>query len=837
MWKWLQGLRGKSSAPLRETEPEPEPAPAASLLDELLKQALPPESSDRYHWERIVLKDHPAGRALLDLEGPGQADLVVEAARRQVDVILGPDRTHHAHNLMRALPALSGQILRRKPPFTEEHLLALAQTACRAKFRFGELPMPGILRAFEDHVRANGLGPALRSALEPLAKLMEQQHLPPAELRRIAERLRHLLEQGAPRDSGPKLSRGDAWADTLLDALDNLPSEEEAAWKDLLAHCATATSSKPSSKWLARARELASGLDLAPVLVACLDRIGEPGIRRVQTVMGYQYEPDRTLLDDSQTDLLRGLVWCAGLVDDPALTAAVGKAADACLRKVENHGPRNLKVGNACLDTLSRLATPEAVAQLSRLRSRVQHPSSRKQLEAVLDKAAERQGLTKAELEEMSVPTLGLTEAGLRRETLGGFTAELRVTGTASTELTWLTPEGKPQKSVPKAVKEGHADELKALSAAGREIQKLLPGQRDRLERLYLFPRDWDLPTWRERYLDHPLVGTLARRLIWRFGDRTGFWREGRIVDAEERPLDLPEDVRVALWHPLDSPADEVLAWRVRLEAWEVVQPFKQAHREIYLLTDAERQTATYSNRFAAHVLKQHQFAALCKQRGWSYTLQGQFDSHNTPTLLLPEHGLSVEYWVEPGFGETSDMGIYLYIATDQVRFCDLGGAPQLLERVNPLLFSELMRDVDLFVGVCSVGNDPSWADSGERPGAGYWREFSFGELGETARTRRELLGRLIPRLKIADRCTLAERFLVVRGDLRTYKIHLGSGNILMEPNDQYLCIVADRSRRSEQTVLPFEGDSILAVILSKAFLLAEDTKIADSQIRSQIGR
>src|SRR3712207_3915068 len=102
---------------------------------------------------------------------------------------------------------------------------------------------------------------------------------------------------------------------------------------------------------------------------------------------------------------------------------------------------------------------------------------------------------------------------------------------------------------------------------------------------------------------------------MWRFGDRTGRWREGRIVDAEERPLDLSENARVALWHPLDYAADEVLAWRLRLEAWEVVQPFKQAHREIYLLTDAERQTATYSNRFAAHVLKQHQFAALCKQR------------------------------------------------------------------------------------------------------------------------------------------------------------------------------------------------------------------------------
>ena len=86
-------------------------------------------------------------------------------------------------------------------------------------------------------------------------------------------------------------------------------------------------------------------------------------------------------------------------------------------------------------------------------------------------------------------------------------------------------------------------------------------------------------------------------------------------------------------------------------------------------------------------------------------------------------------------------------------------------------------------------------------------------------------------------RCTLSDKFLIVRGDLRTYKIHLGSGNILMEPNDQYLCIVLDRSHHPERTVLPFEGDGTLALVLSKAFLLAEDTKITDRQIRSQIGR
>ncbi len=103
---------------------------------------------------------------------------------------------------------------------------------------------------------------------------------------------------------------------------------------------------------------------------------------------------------------------------------------------------------------------------------------------------------------------------------------------------------------------------------------------------------------------------------------------------------------------------------------------------------------------------------------------------------------------------------------------------------------------------------------------------------------RKAVLTNLIPKLKIAERCSFSERFLIVRGHLRTYKIHLGSGNILMEPNDQYLCIVPKQSVTEvrERVFLPFEGDAQLSVILSKAFLLAEDNKITDPSITKQIG-
>jgi len=51
---------------------------------------------------------------------------------------------------------------------------------------------------------------------------------------------------------------------------------------------------------------------------------------------------------------------------------------------------------------------------------------------------------------------------------------------------------------------------------------KLLPAYRDRLERLFLQQRAWSFADFRNRYLDHPVIGSLARRIIWSFVLKTG---------------------------------------------------------------------------------------------------------------------------------------------------------------------------------------------------------------------------------------------------------------------------------------------------------------------------
>ncbi|WP_461033387.1 DUF4132 domain-containing protein [Streptomyces mayteni] len=666
----------------------------------------------------------------------------------------------------------------------------------------------------------------------------------------------------------PVLNVGEAWAEEAMAWAEQAMAEAaEEPWRALLVHAATATSAKPTATWDKAALTLIEPLGTDAVRAAVLGWLRLVGRPRTFAFTAVRSGPDANLaFDPYNANALRGLTWILALLPaHPDTARALGALVETSLKRVPGLGPVNPKVANAGVAALARIDGEAALAELARLATRTTYKGTLKLLNAALDTRAEALGLSREEIEELAVPAYGLTEVGRSATQLGDVTALLEVTG-ARVVLRWRSAAGKEVKSVPAAVRRDHPEELKELKTAVKDIDKMLGAQIERLDRQFLAGRTWSYAAWRERYLDHPLVGSLARRLLWMVdGTPVGF-ADGATRTLADEPVE--HGTEVTLWHPVGREPAEVVAWRDWLERHAITQPFKQAHREVYLLTDAERATGTYSNRFAAHIVRQHQFHSLAAVRGWRNKLRLCVDDTAPPaTRELPRWGLRAEYWIqgeghEPGV-DTTDSGSYLRLRTDQVRFypidapensahCDGGeyrmwlrdGAepvePLPLTEIPPLVLSEVLRDVDLFVGVASVGNDPTWQDGG--PGGRYheyWTSYGFGELNQSAETRRGLLERLLPRLAIAGRCTIEGRFLHVKGELRTYKIHLGSGNILMTPNDQYLCIVPKSSAGAAAGAgyLPFEGDRTLAVVLSKALMLAKDTEITDPTIVSQLRR
>ena len=713
-----------------------------------------------------------------------------------------------SHKLLSAL-------LRRKLEFKEPELAELVHAASR--WRWGG-PVASVL----GHVERIGVSPEIRRALAALRQtryVSEDSH----ESRKLRERIDKLL-------AGPQAVEDfrpcGAWSRTLLEGVS---SQERGPLECLLRLGPKMSGVAPSRKWLKESAQVVADLGQERFREIALEALGRgpnPG--------------EQAPISPEEGDLQKGLLWSLVASPDREVCAALARFAEQGLKKVPQLGPVAQKSANACIKALSAMEGTEAVAQLSRLAMRVKYATTRRILEKEIDEAAKRNGLTREELAEITVPDYDLSPDGVFTAVLGEYRAAFDV---RAPKLRFSTADGKPLRSVPQAVKRESSGELKALRARAKEVAEMLAAQRIRLERLLAGERRISVANWRKRYVEHPLVHDLARRLIWefRFNDetRTAIWRSSGLREWNDVELTPPDDAEVRLWHPLTADPQTVLSWRCWLEDNGVQQPFKQAHREVYVLTGAERETRTHSNRFAAHILRQHQFAALCRQRQWRYNLMGAWDSHNIPFLDLPDAGLQVQLFVD--FASEDDQtahGIYEYVATDQVRFVDAETQQaRPLESIPPLLFSEVMRDVDLFVGVCSVGADPHWGPGRNDAFDNYWERVSFGDLSGAGETRRDLLERLLPRLAIAEKSRLDGRFLVVEGQRATYKIHLGSGNILMEPGSRYLCIVPGpaTSKNPRGVMLPFDEDRLLSVILSKAFLLAEDTKIKDPAILEQL--
>jgi hypothetical protein len=579
--------------------------------------------------------------------------------------------------------------------------------------------------------------------------------------------------------------------------------------------------------------------------------------------------PGETIIQapEAEAAYQKGFVWVLGALGDASIAPDIANFALGCFRKISMIGAVSHRVGNACVNALAAMPGLDGVAQLSRLAARVKYDVARRLIEKAMNEAAERNHVSRDDLEAMAVPAFGLDVAGVRIELVGDCEARLAI-GREGASLIW-SREGKGLKSAPASVKEEHAELLKDLNRSVKEMDGQIVAQRSRLERQLISEGTCSLERWKPWYLDHPLVSHFATRLIWEFEERgetrTAIPWQGNLADWAGHSVQPSQQARVRMWHPIRCDVQTILSWRCWLEDHQVRQPFKQAHREVYLLTDAERETATYSNRFASHIIRQHQFASLCRERGWKFKVMGDWDSHNTPSLDLPQYNLQAKFDVESPEADddesTTAHGIYLAIRTGRVEFARLEVAqptkPETgpfglsfprkfrglrrratlrLEEVPALVFSEVMRDCDLFVGVTSIGTDPAWnQDHTDDPHLPYWQQVAFGDLTSASEHRRVVLESLLPKLAIRDRCRLDGRFLLVRGDLHEYRIHIGSANVLMEPGSRYLCIVQGSGDTAASLPLPFEGDRILGLVLSKALLLLNDTKIKDPTIARQL--
>ncbi len=137
-------------------------------------------------------------------------------------------------------------------------------------------------------------------------------------------------------------------------------------------------------------------------------------------------------------------------------------------------------------------------------------------------------------------------------------------------------------------------------------------------------------------------------------------------------------------------------------------------------------------------------------------------------------------------------------------------------DTINPRIFSEIMRDIDLVVNVVHVGGvDP---------------EASHSSIEMRAVLLRETL-----RLFKVNNVEIKQNHALITGKMANYSVHLGSGIVHQVPG-RYLSIMPVHSQHRGRLFLPFaDDDPKSAEIMSKVLLLAKDDKIQDLTIVTQI--
>ncbi|MFK8056281.1 MAG: DUF5724 domain-containing protein [Saprospiraceae bacterium] len=308
------------------------------------------------------------------------------------------------------------------------------------------------------------------------------------------------------------------------------------------------------------------------------------------------------------------------------------------------------------------------------------------------------------------------------------------------------------------------------------------------------------------RMEQHPIVAILLEQLLFFVPELNVCGRlvAGSLIQAEGESLQLSPKQNLQIAHP--SHLYRSVSW----DQWQRVafaqewrQPFKQIFRELYLLTEDERETRLHSERYQGHQVQPQKAVALLRTKGWTVSheegLQRVDRKRNVLATLFAQAD-----WFSPAEVEAPIL--------EQVSFHDLKTHQQVpLEEVDPILFSEVMRDVDLVVSVAhSGGVDPQASHSTMEMRAALVRESA--------------------RLFKLDNVEVKERHVIVKGSIDEYAIHLGSG--MVSRRKVQLPIIAVQSQQRGRVFLPFvDDDPKSAEVVSKVLLLSRDEKIQDPTI------
>ena len=316
---------------------------------------------------------------------------------------------------------------------------------------------------------------------------------------------------------------------------------------------------------------------------------------------------------------------------------------------------------------------------------------------------------------------------------------------------------------------------------------------------------------------DNPVISPIINNLVFIGEDLDtvdiGFLSDEGLLDysGNEIKLDLASKIRVA--HPFDLYKNrcwheyQSLFFTEESVSKQRKQPFKQVFRELYIKLDEELENHK-SLMFAGNQIQTKRTLTCLKNRKWVADYEeGLQKVYYRDNIVANIYALAD--WFSPSDIEAPTLEWVVF--SNRKTFQSLK-----IKDVPDIVYSEIMRDVDMAVSVAHAGGvDPETSHS-------------------TIEMRKVIIEFNLPLFGI-ENVVLSGSHAIITGKRAEYNIHLASG-IIHKAAGPMINVLPVHSQSRGKIFLPFiDEDPKTAEIMSKIVLFARDEKIKDPYILSQI--
>ncbi len=369
--------------------------------------------------------------------------------------------------------------------------------------------------------------------------------------------------------------------------------------------------------------------------------------------------------------------------------------------------------------------------------------------------------------------------------------------------------DGKQLKSIPAKYKKNET--VKSYQQTVKKLKEQYSRTKQMMEQAMEDKTPFEVWEFLQLYKNpvvRPIVESLAVIPVARPESSLGFLTEEGMLNDLKTLTPLKSNDKIRIVHPFDFyQSGRWHEFQKLLFEKQIRQPFKQVFRELYLKLDEELEKEE-SMLFSGNQIWPKKTVGALRTRRWiaDYEdgLQKIYYKENIVACIY-----AMADWFTPSDIEAPTL--------EWVVFSDRKTGKRLkIKEIPDVIYSEVMRDVDLAVSVAYAGGVDS-------------------ETSHSTIEMRKAIAECNIELFQLKNVRIEGNHAVIDGKLGQYSVHLGSG-IVHQIGNSMLFVVPVHSQHRGRIFLPFvDDDPKTAEIMSKILLFAEDTKIKDPNIITQI--